>query len=151
MPVVGSASTDSSGRELGQESLRNLFLFLRKSPNFSCVAPGGRFQGAEAQPPSSRTAALPRLHRTSVVGGFEELEIFITVDDSDAIFRGTNLNDSSKHDYGFLLFLAAFIIQSHSCASADEESRVVILELITGSSTPHFFLSDKVSLAKEML
>lgn len=60
------------------------------------------------------------------------------------------MKDSNTIIYGFLLFLVAFIIQSHSVASADEESRLVRLELIIGSFTPHFFLSYNIILAKEI-
>lgn len=50
---------------------------------------------------------------------------FIALNDSanDAMFCGTNLKDSHKRSktiiYGFRLFSEAFIIQSHSVASAD--------------------------------
>lgn len=57
------------------------------------------FKEAESHTPSSRTLTPPQLHSTDVFGVFEELEILITVTDTDAIFRGTNLKDSSKHNY----------------------------------------------------
>lgn len=49
------------------------------------------------------------------------------------------MKDSNAIIYGFLLFLDAFIIQPHSEASSDEESRLARLEFIIGSFPPPLF------------
>lgn len=68
---------------------------------------------------------LPQLHRTNVL--VERV-------------HGSNLKDSNEHNHLWIsTIFGHFLIQSHSVASADEESQLVLLEFITDSFTPHFF------------